>query len=59
MYNRARQLTWKNHMLAFPLGLAFLMNVHVNTLRQKTKAPQLGRIHSLHSGQRGDHHQPH
>lgn len=39
------------------LGLEFLMNIQVNTLRQKIKAPQLWSIHSVHSGQRGD--QPH
>lgn len=39
------------------LGLEFLMNIQVNTLRQKIKAPQLWSIHSIHSGQHSD--QPH
>lgn len=31
----------ENRMLDFPLGLEFLMNIKVNTLWQKIKAPQL------------------
>ena len=49
----------ENRGLGFPLGLEFLMNIQVNTLRQKIKAPQLWAIHSVHSGQRGDRHQLH
>ena len=47
----------ENHGLGFPLGLEFLMNIQVNTLMQKIKAPQLWAIHSVHSGQRGDRQQ--
>lgn len=50
MYNRAWQLAWKTVRPDFPLGLEFLMNMRVNTLWQKIKAPRLWSLHSVHSG---------
>lgn len=50
MYNRAWQLAWKTVRPDFPLGLEFLMNMRVNTLWQKIKAPQLWSLHSVHRG---------
>lgn len=49
----------ENLVRDFPLGLELLMNVQVNTQRQKIKAPQLWTIHAAHSGRCGDPHQPH
>lgn len=57
MYNRAWWLI-ENRVPDFPLWLEFLMNIQVNTPRQRRKAPQLWSIHSACSGQRDDQHQP-
>lgn len=54
MYNRAWWLTWKTVCRPPRWGWEFLMNIQVNTRRQKRKAPRLWRIHSACSSQRGD-----